>query len=83
VKRTADTEPGATGSWTQLSKIMESVTYELNAGIRSLPLSVLSVSAVRFTDFVSVPTDPSDKSLGYFQSSAKGTHSDRLFGQGA
>jgi hypothetical protein len=28
-------------------------------------------SAVRFTDFVSVSTDPSDKSLGYFQSSAK------------
>src|SRR5947207_9465323 len=28
-------------------------------------------SAVRSTDFVSVPTDPSDKSLGYFQSSAK------------
>ena len=28
-------------------------------------------SAVRFTDFVSVPADPSDKSLGYFQPSAK------------
>jgi len=37
------TEPGAvaTGSWTQLSKIMESVTRELNASIRSLLLSVL------------------------------------------
>jgi hypothetical protein len=28
-------------------------------------------SAVRFTDFVSEPADPSDESLGYFQSSAK------------
>jgi hypothetical protein len=27
--------------------------------------------SVRFTDFVSVPTYPSDKSLGYFQSSAR------------
>ncbi len=30
----------------------------------------LSFSAVRFTDSVTPPTDPSDKSLGYFQSSA-------------
>jgi hypothetical protein len=30
-----------------------------------------NLSAVRFTDFVSVPGDPSDKSLGYFQPSAK------------
>jgi hypothetical protein len=28
-------------------------------------------SAFRCTDFVSVPTDPSDKSPGYFQPSAK------------
>jgi hypothetical protein len=28
-------------------------------------------SAVHFADFVSVPADPSDKSLGYFQPSAK------------
>jgi len=32
---------------------------------------LLIFSAVRLTDFVPVPADPSDKSLGYFQSSAK------------
>jgi hypothetical protein len=31
----------------------------------------LTFSAVRFTDFVAVPTDSSDKSPGYFQSSAE------------
>jgi len=30
----------------------------------------LVLSAVRFTDFVSGSVNPSDKSLGYFQSSA-------------
>ncbi|MDX6578258.1 MAG: hypothetical protein QOE96_4211 [Blastocatellia bacterium] len=29
-----------------------------------------NISAVRFTDSVSATTDPSDKSLGYFQPSA-------------
>jgi hypothetical protein len=31
----------------------------------------LTYSAVRFTDFVSAPTDRSNKSPGYFQSSAE------------
>jgi hypothetical protein len=31
----------------------------------------LMFSTVRFTDFISVSTDPSDKSLGYSQPSAK------------
>ena len=35
------------------------------------PADPLIFSAVRFTEFVSVPGGPSDKSLGYFQPSAK------------
>ncbi len=36
----------------------------------------LVLSAVRFTDFVSGSVNPSDKSLGYFQSSASADSSD-------
>jgi hypothetical protein len=39
--------------------------------VEKLRPDILIFSAVRSTDFVWAPTNPSDESLGYFQSSAK------------